>query len=732
MRFRFLPLVLAVGLAAVAVAAQAAPPPPNLAASVPRWVDMDLAIDQPDLRTLRVGGDLLVYRHDVDGDVYDADDLGAAYRGINKYQGRASGDAFVADLEAEVRAALAQTLAASFPGADVSGVSATVDRSTLQAASGNRFDPPVRVAVAADVARTSEQVGLGTLSDAAVAAVFHAGASVEADFALSVRQGYAATYRIGVPASPAGLRFASAQGGAVSADGLTLTLSADNTAGRAPVASVTVVMRDAVATPPSSEDVRTSVRIALGELLQGAPSVPIGVAMDAEVRSLDVQRRFPGALPDKVSLSHVSGEALRALHQTGAVTDQDLAAASQALVATLRASLQQATGAPVTVSGAFGPEDLARPATPPYAADEPLGFHAQGSAERPVPGDAAEHLDLALLVGAEIGFDLALAAQEDGLVSYTVEAPPGAVLARADGAALAPDGRSATVSLAPGAPPALVSFAIRGADAPSYDEERAELGVLVDLQDLQVTLGGAAGGDFGDLLVDVTVTGSLHVIALPPEMAMALPDDVTLAHVSSDAIRLLVERGLVTDAQLAELEARLLDEVATNLGRALGGDVAVTGGLDRATLAAGIVASPPSDAEPVVFTAHTRFLKPLDGGPLQPQAAIALYTQQQAFTLPRVQGLDTAYTIVLPRGLAVTGMDADGGTVEQGKAEDGRDQVVVRPTGDSATATMSMAVTPTFVLLKFWPLVLLAVLVLVLLVGTPIALVAMRRKRRKE
>ena len=136
-----------------------------------------------------------------------------------------------------------------------------------------------------------------------------------------------------------------------------------------------------------------------------------------------------------------------------------------------------------------------------------------------------------------------------------------------------------------------------------------------------------------------------------------------------------------------------------------------------------------SGDNPVVYTAHASFSKPLSGSSSS-AAAIALYTVHQTFTFPKVQSLNTTYTVVLPRGLAVKDLQVDGGEKSIGTAPDGRDQFQVTPTGSSAEARLAMAITPTFVIAKFWPVLLIAIVLLVLVIGTPIALVGARRRRK--
>lgn len=339
-----------------------------------------------------------------------------------------------------------------------------------------------------------------------------------------------------------------------------------------------------------------------------------------------------------------------------------------------------------------------------------------------------DDLDALLDAGASITTTINLPTQTGYEITYLLSAPPGTAFTATRGASLL--GGQIVAAIPYGSAPVPVALSMRGQNAPSYTASDASVDIVVDLKDLDVSIGQAVGGDFGNLLVELTVQADLGVIEVPDSLASGLPASVELDYLSSDAIRMLVERDLVTDADLAALEESLLKKVGDQLGGALGGDVTVTGGFDDASFAPGLIASPLSGDEPLVFHASASVVKPLAGGPIHSAAAISLYTTSLPLSLPKVQGLDTTYTVILPRGLAVTDLTATGGEYQASKAADGRDQFVVTPTDERADVTATMSVTPTFVMAKFWPVVLLAVLLLVLIVGTPVALV-MRRKRKQ-
>ena len=719
LRFASLILVLLVSTVPAALAA----PDPN--PSVPQWIEARHTLTFSSLTDVALEGALDVHQFQEDGDTYSARDIANSYAGANRF-GKKTSDAFVTDLEASLRTQVEETLADAFPRATSREVTLIrVDRASLTAARVDDYDPPVKVEIKATIVRSLETLGLQDYTAAGIEAVFDAGAAVRTDFTLSTQAGYKNTF---VMNAPPGLAFSDPTEGALSGADRTFTLARDNTLGSTTMrAPVSLYLRDPAAAAPTAEDIATAIRIDLGALKGGVASIPVAAQVDSQIRAVSVGDRFPGVLSDSVSLPYVSAASIRALKATGVLSDESVRKADDALLGSVEENLSKAMNAPVAVTGGMRQADLAG------SGADPIGFSASATSAYPLEGTGGENLDLALRIGGKVTFDFDLFATKASETAFTIRPPPGVSILKADEGTLATDGKSASYSV-PAAGEGSAAFPVTltiGADgAPTYTAAKANLGVVVDLKDLDISIGKAIGGDMGDLVVDVTVTGALGVIEVPEDVKASFDSRLQLDYLSSDAIRLLRERGLLSEANLTKLEDEMLREVKEKLGSALGADVTVTGGFDKASLAPSLVSEPASGDKPVVFKATTSFRKSLSGAPTQ-QAAIALYTQQQTFDLPKVQGLDTAYTVILPYGLAVTDLQVEGGSKETGESADGRDQFTVRPQSESAKATVSMAVTPGFVVAKFWPLLLVVAMVLILLVGSPIAFVVMRRRKGK-
>src|SRR5581483_4018528 len=387
-------------------------------------------------------------------------------------------------------------------------------------------------------------------------------------FSLSSQAGYDSTYVIHAPAAPAGLVFASPSAGSLSADAATWTILVPNALNAtAKAQSVNVQMRDAAAQAPTAESLDTAIVIQLGELQKGVATLPIEATVTASIHAMDLAKRVPDALPSNVKLSFLSADGLRALHAADAISEAQLDSASDALLEGVQANLTRALG-PTTSSAAFDDASLHAAPSTPYKTDPPVLWVAHAKSSYAIPGDGAQNADLALAIGATAKFDLNLPQSSERASAITLKAPPSARFLAASGAggALSSDGKSAAFQVPAGSAGSVpVHLEMRSATAPTFSAEKADLGVLVDLKDLDITIGKAIKGDFGALDVDVTVTGKLGVIKVPDDLKSSFSQSLALDYLSSDALRMLKERGILDAANLSKLEEQLRSQIATNL-----------------------------------------------------------------------------------------------------------------------------------------------------------------------
>lgn len=722
-------------------------PPPAAALTDPapelaQWVEGALLIEQPDLTTLNISAEFVLRKYVVTGTPYSSsDDIANAYLQLvsadefAKTNGAASDRAakFIADMEDNATRALRDTLERSFPGATIQVPGAFLDPAQLTPPSGDPFEPGVAILMAATVERTPAQVGLANFSDDAIAAVFAAGGIVETTFTLTAESGHDLTYSVLPPTSIPDLTFGEVgPAPTVTLEGGAAIARIDNKDGpttKSLEARVTLLLPTAVANSPVAEAITIQANVTMSEFQGGARDVPLDIDVDVAIGAFSVAQRLPaGTLPAAVKLSFLSADALRALTSAGAISDAQLVDAE----ANLRAKIATTLGGTIpgaTVTGGFDRTDL-RAATPPtFALDPPVHFLANASGNHAGP-EGTQNADLAIRIGANLTFELPLPRSDMGDLALTIVPPTTTRILFASDGSVADDGSSVTMSVprgdsAAGSPP--VAIGMRGRAAPEYTDAQiangTQFGAVIDLRDVQLGLTGD-----GAILGEVRIALDIGLLDFPAEFATAVPTTVEIDHLTSDALRLLYERKLITREQLATIERAFLENITTQLRTSLG-DIDVSGGLDEASLDPTLVRDPVSGERPITLRASATFSQPLSGSATpDAQPALALKTITRSFALPRVQGLPTTYTVILPRGIDIASVDAQGGVTSAGQAPDGRAQFTVRPSSDQATATVAMAITPTFVFTKFWPVLLLAFVVLAALVGGGVALV--RAKRR--
>lgn len=416
-----------------------------------------------------------------------------------------------------------------------------------------------------------------------------------------------------------------------------------------------------------------------------------------------------------------------------------------ALVSTLGASYQ---GAKVTVSPAvLDRATLVAPFGNPFEPGVRLDISArvERTAEQAGLGELnVDALDVVFDAGARIGTTATFTSSPGHDVTYVLEPPtvPKGVryldVDRPELAAVDGDLLVVRVDNSAGAQSREESVKARlwRPEARVYSEDEIQAGskvaATVDLQDIDISIGKVVGGDMGSLVGAVTVSTDLGVFAVTDDLKKNLPENVELDTLTSNTLRLLLKHGAVDQSQVAQLESAFLEQASENLRNALQVPLEIEGGLVDGTMdATGVTGI--HDGAPIRLSATASFVKPLSpGGEPAMGAATTLYALPMSFPLPSVQGLSTTYKVILPPGLAVSDFSATGGQGSTG-TENGRDYFTVAPeSGQDAQASMSIGITPGFVIAKFWPVLLLAVLIIFLLVGTPIALVVLRRRKKNE
>lgn len=227
----------------------------------------------------------------------------------------------------------------------------------------------------------------------------------------------------------------------------------------------------------------------------------------------------------------------------------------------------------------------------------------------------------------------------------------------------------------------------------AFEEERVDLEVTADIQGIDVQVTKIPGGSLGQGRGNVSIVGDLAVVELPE----AAPDSLTEAgvtHVSAADIRLLVDEGLVERSTIEEQVQNLTSGFAEETPEQV--DVVVAGGLVDASLERSD--DPPADETDrpvrVHFTADVFVDLSWRSSPGAGTQAVTLHTIQRTIPLDSIQGYETSYEVLLPKGVELRDVSSQTLDPTMGTTEDGRDFFTADvPAGEEHEATMQVAFT---------------------------------------
>lgn len=650
-------------------------------------VESTFVLSQPSWGTIDVFGVLLVHAYDVDGRTLAARDLAASPLAIARMQEAASDEVAVA-------------LRAAHPGAEIAMGTPAVDPASLEAA---RVDAgPIRMTLGALVEPPRDALGIGTLRAHDLDAALAAGARWTLDLPLAAPAGQRATYVVRAPAHPPGLAVLATSEGTIGAAGREATIGPDD-AGTGPRV-VTLVMGRPDAPLDASSALEQQVDLRLGAIERGAAGVPFRASIRLEAYALDLRAAADDALPPGLALGVTTAQGVRDLARAGLLGANELALIEQELVARLAEAFPDAR-----VEGALDPASLVL-----EDASAPIVLLAAAEGVHPLPAGAGD-ADVALAIGAALGFDLQVAAAAAD-TTLVIHAPERTVFVDADGPR-ATTASTRTFRLAPGEALPATRLTIRDPGAATLASDRATLDVGLDIHSIEVS---ASGSTKAQLVGDVNVTLRILVLSVPDDVRARLGDEIELTHVGSDGVRLLLARGLLDERQLLDaVEERLRAPVE----RALGGPL-VGAAFEAHALDASAGSGP---GEPLTFVLRGSFERPLVGGAEPTHGSIALYTRSQGFQFPGSAPADASYIVLLPRGLDLARLDVDAGESSAWRVGD-RAGFTVRPGPEGSAAVATLVVSPSFLLAHFPAATFAAALVLALAAGAPFAIARARRR----
>ncbi|MHB8605450.1 MAG: hypothetical protein ACYDCK_09360, partial [Thermoplasmatota archaeon] len=334
------------GYSAVAVIALLLAPSARAADLAPTqnaWVEASSAVTFTSFSAETLDVALHVHKITLSGQLLTAKDMRDAYAAAGSASAKA---ALVAGWESDLTSTYATTLATEFPDANRTVNPAHITPASLTVASSDAYTPTIDVTESASLVEPRNLLGISSVSDAAITALFDAGASLTRTLTVAASPGYVETLTY---TPPPGLAVMSiAPDGHLVSTGARYVIS--NLAGTSTAVPHTLVVAEPGASPPSVEDVQSTLTLAIPDF-PGTAALPVDASISTQIRALDTTTRITSGLPPSVHLGIISADAMRALVNTKALTADQVAKAESALVDSFRDNLSASLGGPVVARG---------------------------------------------------------------------------------------------------------------------------------------------------------------------------------------------------------------------------------------------------------------------------------------------------------------------------------------------------------------------------------------------
>jgi len=204
--------------------------------------------------------------------------------------------------------------------------------------------------------------------------------------------------------------------------------------------------------------------------------------------------------------------------------------------------------------------------------------------------------------------------------------------------------------------------------APVYDEPKAFLNVLIDMHNIDI---------FGMMLsIDLTADAQIYRIELSD---VDMPENITMKYINSDCLRLLYAKDIIKQSDIDNITDKIKKGLEENLTNALGGNVNIS---IHADLTGYYDINNMSDDRPVKISAEAHisisFEQASSGKSSNKQAmTISYLTFPLEFPLSGMDGFNTTYTIILPKGINVLRAADTLGRLQHGTTGDGRTYLTV-------------------------------------------------------
>ena len=248
--------------------------------------------------------------------------------------------------------------------------------------------------------------------------------------------------------------------------------------------------------------------------------------------------------------------------------------------------------------------------------------------------------------------------------------------------------------------------------APEYNESRAFLDVLIDMHNIDI---------FGMMLsIDLNAEAQIYCIELSD---VDMPENITMKYINSDCLRLLYDMGIIKQSDIDNITDGIKKSLEENLTNALGGNVSISIHTD---LTGYYNINNMSDDIPVKISANAHISISLEQASSNKQAmTLSFLTFPLEFPLSGMEGFNTTYKIILPKGINVIQATDTLGRLEHGTTKDGRTYLTVT-LNETEEDKISITIDATGLILNIMlPFIILSVIMTV-------AGVVVKLMRRKE
>ncbi|MBU2564670.1 MAG: hypothetical protein KJ655_00165, partial [Candidatus Thermoplasmatota archaeon] len=214
-----------------------------------------------------------------------------------------------------------------------------------------------------------------------------------------------------------------------------------------------------------------------------------------------------------------------------------------------------------------------------------------------------------------------------------------------------------------------LSCTLESGIAPEYNESRALLNVLIDMHNIDI---------FGMMLnMDLGVNAEIYCIKLSD---VSMPKNLTMKYINSDCLRLLYDKDIIKQSDIDNITDKLKKALEENLTNALGGNVSISVYIDQDSLT-GYNVNNMRDDRPVKISAEAHIsisLEQASSSKSSTQAmSLSFLTFPLEFPLSGMEGFNTTYKIILPKGINVIKATDTLGRLQHGTTKDGRTYLTV-------------------------------------------------------